>query len=91
MKKTLLTIAIILTMTLSASAQGGLFGYGAVSDEAYYGAGYYRTGEGLLELNLPTSHGESTDQNSTPLGGGALLLIGFGAAYAVKKRRKQQE
>lgn len=87
MKKALLTIAIILTMTLGAAAQGGLFQYGAVSDEEYYGAGN-RTGEGLLELNLPNGHGETTDTPATPLGSGALLLIGFGAAYAVNKRRK---
>ena len=34
-------------------------------------------------------HGESTNQNATPLGGGALLLIGFGAAYALKKRNEK--
>ncbi len=88
MKKALLTIAIIFTMAVSASAQGGLFQYGAVSDEEYYGAGN-RTGEGLLELNLPNGHGETTDTPATPLGSGALLLIGFGAAYALKKQRKR--
>ena len=31
-------------------------------------------------LNLPNSHGDNNDQ-AAPLGGGALLLIGFGAAY----------
>ena len=87
MKKALLTIAIILTMTLGAAAQGGLFQYGAVSDEEYYGAGN-RTGEGLLELNLPNGHGNTDDTAAVPLGSGALLLVGFGAAYAVNKRRK---
>lgn len=87
MKKTLLTIAIVFTMTFSASAQGGLFGYGTVSDEDYYGAGY-RTGEGLLEFNLPNGHGNTNDTAAVPLGSGALLLVGFGAAYAVNKRRK---
>lgn len=85
MKKTLLTIAIIFTMTFGASAQGGLFGYGTVSDEEYYGA-TNRTGEAPL-LNLPSTHGE-TDDVTAPLGGGALLLIGFGAAYALKKQKK---
>ena len=88
MKKAILTLTIILGMTLGAAAQGGLFQYGAVSDEEYYGAGN-RTGEGLLELNLPNGHGETTDTPATPLGGGALLLIGFGAAYALKKQRKR--
>lgn len=84
MKKALLTIAIIFTMAVSASAQGGLFQYGAVSDENYYGAGN-RTNEGLL--SLPTTHG-GTEDVTAPLGSGALLLIGLGAAYAVKKQRK---
>ena len=91
MKKTLLTIAIILTMTLSASAQGGLFGYGAVSDEDFYDAayGFQDRTDGLL--NLPSAHGVDTDQYGAPLGGGALLLIGFGAAYALKKQRNNRQ
>lgn len=87
MKKKAITLAIVLGMTLSVSAQwgGGLFQRGAVSDEEYYGAYYdYQTRtDGLL--NLPSQHGTSNDEQA-PLGGGALLLIGFGAAYAVKKQ-----
>ena len=90
MKKTIITLAIIFGLGLGAFAQGGLFQYGAVSDEQYYGAGYYdRTSTspdpGLL--GLPT-HGETENQQA-PLGGGALLLIGFGAAYALKKRNRE--
>lgn len=90
MKKSILTLAIVLGMTLGASAQwgGGLFQRGAVSDEDFYGAAYGyqdRTTGGLL--NLPGSHGETDDQNGAPLGSGALLLIGFGVAYAMKKRK----
>ena len=91
MKKAILTLAIVLGMTFSVSAQcgGGMFQRGAVSDENYYGAAYGyqdRTTGGLLDL--PGTHGDANDQNGTPLGGGALLLIGFGVAYAVKKRQK---
>lgn len=86
MKKALLTIAIILTMTLGAAAQGGLFQYGAVSDEEYYGAGN-RDGETPL-ISLPSTHGDNYDVQA-PLGSGALLFIGFGAAYALKKQRKR--
>lgn len=90
MKKTILTLAIVLGLALGASAQwgGGLFQRGAVSDEDYYGVTYGyqdRTTGGLL--NLPGSHGETDDQNGAPLGSGALLLIGFGVAYAMKKRK----
>ena len=85
MKKLALTIAIIFGLGIGVYAQGGLFGYGAVSDEEYYGAGYndpYRT-DPLIMPGLP-GHGQ-TDNQQAPLGGGALLLIGFGAAYAWKK------
>ncbi len=87
MKKAIITLAIVLGMTLGASAQwgGGLFQRGAVSDEDFYGASN-RNGEAPL-LSLPSTHGDFTD-NPAPLGSGALLLIGFGAAYAMKKRKK---
>lgn len=86
MKKTLLIIATVLCINLYSFAQGGLFQYGTVSDENFYGAGN-RTGEGLL--SLPTTHG-GTEDVTAPLGSGALLLIGFGAAYMglCKKNRK---
>ena len=88
MKKTLLTIAIILGMTLGAVAQkqgGGLFGMGDQRNSYSYDYEenqQYR--EGLLAL--PSSHGSNEDQS--PLGTGALLLIGFGSAYALKKKQK---
>ena len=86
MKKLALTIAIVLGISMAANAQwgGGLFQRGASMDQDYYGAN--RDGEGPL-INLP-SHGQTDDQ-AAPLGGGALLLIGFGAAYAMKKRSKK--
>ena len=93
MKKTLLTIAIALGMTLGAVAQqfqsyqqqqqgGGLFGFGAQRMENQYLDN--RATPGTL-IDLPDQHGMETD---APLGTGALLLIGFGAAYAMKKRKK---
>lgn len=88
MKKTLLTIAIVLGMTLGAVAQkqgGGLFGMGEQRGFMTEQENYNRTG-GLL--SLPDTHGDSDDQPGAPLGSGALLLIGFGAAYALKKRQK---
>ena len=90
MKKTLLTIAIVLGMTLDAVAQkqgGGLFGMGDQRQTDNYDYSFStRSGGGLL---LPDSHGETGDQPSAPLGGGALLLIGFGAAYALKKKNNK--
>lgn len=88
MKKTLLTIAIVLGMTLGAVAQkqgGGLFGMG---DQRGYMTEQDNYNRGTGMLNLPGTHGDSDDQPGAPLGSGALLLIGFGAAYALKKRQK---
>lgn len=95
MKKLTITIAIVLGMTIGVKAQqygGGLFERGYVSDEVYFGAGndYYgnRTGEGLIVL--PNGHGETDDQNGTPLGSGIVMLVGLSAAYAFAKRRKEE-
>lgn len=86
MKKIALTLAIVLGIAVGASAQNrGLFGLGPENGESY--SSYDRTTNG--GLMLPSSHGTNTDQEATPLGGGALLLIGLGAAYALKKRSKQ--
>ena len=89
MKKTLLTIAIVLGMTLGAVAQkqgGGLFGMGDQRQADSYDYSVYTRGGSLL---LPDNHGETEDQSSAPLGSGALLLIGFGAAYALRKKNNK--
>ena len=41
-----------------------------------------------ISISLPGSHGGTDDVNA-PLGSGILLLVGFGAAYAATKRRKE--
>ena len=80
MKKTILTIAILFGMFTGAFAQGGLFGMGPERQSESYD---YSERGGML--SLPSSHGN--DQDESPLGSGALLLIGFGAAYALKKKK----
>ena len=89
MKKLVLTIAIVLGMTFSASAQyfgdngqpqgGGLFGRGATPE----GSANAQGGNGATPL-LPT-HGQDGNQDA-PLGGGFLLLIGMGATYVVTQK-----
>ena len=87
MKKLVLTIAVVLGMTIGASAQqpfgdndkGGLFGRGATPNYAGEDDGQ--------QMPLLPAHGKTDNQNA-PLGGGALLLIGFGAAYAMSKKKK---
>ena len=91
MKKIVLTIAIVLGMTIGASAQ--YFG----GDGQSNGGGLFRRGEtrdgeaGGNDLSSPLlpGHGLNTNQDAAPLGSGALLLIGFGAAYALSKRSKK--
>ena len=88
MKKTAIIIAIMLGITLGASAQNrGLFGKGPEDErgDIYFSLNnrdVYYTGS---DIDLPGVHGTDSDY-STPLGTGALLLIGFGAAYALKKK-----
>ena len=94
MKKTVLTIAIVLGMTMGASAQyfgdngqakgGGLFGRG----ESIEGSETPRGNRGTPLLPI---HGQTGNQDAhdTPLGSGALLLLGMGAAYAVAKKKQK--
>lgn len=78
-------------MTIGASAQyfsdngqskgGGLFGRGETRDA---------DNGGNTAAPLLPEHGLNTNQDAeTPLGSGALLFIGFGAAYALSKRSKK--
>ncbi|MBQ3709495.1 MAG: hypothetical protein II887_02190 [Bacteroidales bacterium] len=87
MKKILMIIAIVFGLSVGAFAQGGLFQYGPVSDEEYYGAGY-RNGIDPL-ISLPNAHGESNDSEA-PLGSGIAVLISLGAAYLVGKKRSEK-
>ena len=90
MKKLVLTLAIVLGMALGASAQyfsdngqsngGGLFGRGETRDA---------DNGGHTAAPLLPGHGLNTNQDAAPLGSGALLLVGFGAAYALSKRSKK--
>lgn len=93
MKKLILTVAIILGMTICASAQyfgdngqpkgGGLFGRGATPENGV------NTQGGFENYPLLPIHGQDGNQEA-PLGSGALLLIGMGAAYALSKKDKKQ-
>lgn len=79
MKKLALTIAIVLTMGLSASAQSMLQKEDHFRDNA--------------ELTTPVipNYGQTSDQNGEngPLGSGIAVLLGLGAAYMVGKKRKE--
>ena len=84
MKKLALTIAIVLTMGLSSFAQdGGLLNRGVTFDKQERGMtkGF---GPGL------PGHGETGDQNATPLGSGVVVMLGLGAAYLVGKKHEEE-
>ena len=96
MKKQVLTAAIILGFAMGSFAQnqpdnGGLFQRGPVYD------GMSRDG-GTFSLCLPghnfTTHwnggSQGHDDELLPLGSGTLLFVGFGAAYALSKRKKKE-
>jgi hypothetical protein len=96
MKKLVLTAAILTGFAMSTYAHnsysesnpttgGGLFNRGNVSEN-------YMRGDDI-GLWFPThntpGNWDAEDEPEVPLGEGALLLIGFGAAYAMTRRKKE--
>ena len=78
MKKLALTIAIILTMGLGASAQSLL------RRESTGG------GDDLTTPLIPDYYlVEDQDGEEAPVGSGMAVLVGLGAAYLVGKKRKE--
>ena len=86
MKKTITTIAILFALTLGGAAQS-LF---QRDGDIYNGNDRLNdpTNEGPM-ISLPEKHGETGDQPA-PLGSGVAVLIGFGAAYALGKKRREE-
>ena len=84
MKKLFFVLSLVLGLSIAATAQseGGLFHRGNSTETEERGFA-----QGGLTPGLP-GHGENTNQPA-PLGSGALLLIGFGAAYALSKKNKK--
>ena len=77
MKKIALTIAVVLGLTVGSFAQGGLFERGETPTRD----------DNEITMPLLPAHGQ-TENVEAPIGCGALLLVGFGAAYAMSKRNK---
>ena len=92
MKKLTLIFAIVLGLGLGAVAQqsgGGLFQRGYVSDEQYYGAGYFNDRSGGMLMPVLPDHNSNNNQDASPLGSGIALLLGMGGAYLVGKKRRK--
>ena len=89
MKKLVLTIAIVLGVTFGATAQESSLFFNDMqqftTNEDFLGG---NLGDGFKTPGLPGDHGGTGDVDA-PLGSGALLLIGLGAAYAVRKRKNK--
>lgn len=82
MKKILLTLAIVFTVSCTAMAQGRDSFFNDWDD---VDNNLNRDG---LEIPLLPPHGLEYDQPA-PLGSGLLLLTALGAGYAVAKRKKE--
>ena len=94
MKKLTITIVLILGLTMTTFADGGLFkrGYNAengASGYNYFGAKTEDDNSGSPAMPLLPQHGEDTNQPA-PLGSGIALLAALGGAYLVGKRRREE-
>ena len=89
MKKILLAVAIVLTVGLAASAQGGRDSFFMDWDDVSNGLDRMDDPSSLtFNPTLPYEH--NLDNNlSAPLGSGLLVLTALGAGYAVARRRKE--
>ena len=84
MKKTLLTIAIVLGLGLTTFADpngGGMFQRGASEEQT--------NNRTLFNSPALPAHGQTGNQNA-PLGTGIAVLTALGAAYLVGKRRREE-
>ena len=92
MKKTLITLTLILGLTATTFADSGLFNRGYNAKNGASGYIYFNakdaTNENVATPLLP-NHGLNADQPA-PLGSGLVLLAGLGAAYLVGKKRREE-
>ena len=92
MKKTIITLTLILGITMTTFADGGLFNRG---NNAKYGQNsgfiYFNAEDPVRQDVAPLlpSHG-SEDNVDAPLGSGIAVLMGLGAAYMVAKKRREE-
>ena len=94
MKKTILTIVLLLGLTMTTFADGGLFkrGYNAQNGSSgynYFGAKTEGDNAGGMAMPMLPNHGESGNQPA-PVGSGIALLAALGGAYLVGKRRREE-
>ena len=83
MKKFLFSIALTITLSLTASAQSYTDSF---VDWADSDAGRTSVDWAIV---FPATHFTNTDQNGAPLGSGLLVLIALGAGYVVNKKHRK--
>mgnify|MGYP006908795175 CR=1 FL=1 len=93
-----MTIALVLGLGMTAFAQqagGGLLNRGESKQSSndrnspYWSPFYLPEHGGVFNGDADLDPGPDPFNPPAPLGGGALLLVGFGAAYAMAKRKKE--
>ena len=84
MKKILLAIALVITMSFGAKAQFFGLSDGFFND---WGASDAIRTTGFLPI-LPTVHGDLNDQSAAPLGSGLFILGALGAGYTFARRKR---
>ena len=91
MKKLIITIAIVLGLSMTSFAQGGLFHRGANADGTP--AEVSLTGDGTKGPDDHTPmlpiHQQDGENQPAPLGSGIALLTALGAGYLISKRREE--
>ena len=93
MKKLIMTMTIVLGLSMTTFAQGGLFHRGASAGDGqradYSLMNGAKGGENGATPMLPTHDGSGTDQPA-PVGSGIAVLMSLGAAYMVAKKRREE-
>ena len=94
MKKTIITLTLLLGLTMTTFADGGLFKRGYIAQNGssgynYFGAKTEGDNAGGMAMPMLPNHGESGNQPA-PVGSGIAVLVGLGAAYLVGKRRREE-
>ena len=94
MKKTIITLTILLGLSLTTFADGGLFSRGNNAKNG--GSGYtYFNGTKQTDRDGDTPilpyHNQTTNQDANaPMGSGIAMLMGLGVAYWMVEKRKKE-
>ena len=93
MKKHIMTIAIILGLSMTSFADGGLFQRGNNAQNGQKSGFIFfdnqtREGEDIVPLLPP--HTSDADESAVPVGSGIVLLTALGAGYVMAKRRREE-